>query len=204
MKLTAIATALVLGAAAANAANSSGADITTPERKKALHYIEETNRTLYDAVKNLSDAQWTFKPAPGRWSIAEVVEHMALIQDVVLGVLSKLPTAPAPPEDRDVAKLDAELIAKVTGRTEKFEAPPAARPSGRRTPAAAPDHFKESNSKIRAALETTHDLRAHAIPHPILPGPWDGYQWIIGVVAHTSRHTQQILEVKADGGFPTH
>jgi hypothetical protein len=33
-------------------------------------------------------------------------------------------------------------------------------------------------------------------------GPLDGYDWILAVAAHTARHTQQILEVKADPGFP--
>ena len=32
--------------------------------------------------------------------------------------------------------------------------------------------------------------------------PMDGYQWIIATAGHSDRHTQQILEVKADGGFP--
>jgi hypothetical protein len=30
----------------------------------------------------------------------------------------------------------------------------------------------------------------------------DGYQWILAVAAHSARHTQQILEVKADPKFP--
>jgi hypothetical protein len=31
----------------------------------------------------------------------------------------------------------------------------------------------------------------------------DGYQWVLTVAAHIERHTKQILEVKADAGFPS-
>jgi hypothetical protein len=30
----------------------------------------------------------------------------------------------------------------------------------------------------------------------------DGYQWILAAAARTERHTKQILEVKAEAGFP--
>jgi hypothetical protein len=45
------------------------------------------------------------------------------------------------------------------------------------------------------------DLRGHAAPHPAL-GVIDGYQWLLFLSAHCSRHTAQILEVKAAPGFP--
>ena len=32
---------------------------------------------ILDAIAGLSPAQWTFKPAPDRWSIAEVLEHLS-------------------------------------------------------------------------------------------------------------------------------
>jgi hypothetical protein len=30
----------------------------------------------------------------------------------------------------------------------------------------------------------------------------DGYQWVLGVAAHTERHTKQIREVQATAGYP--
>jgi uncharacterized damage-inducible protein DinB len=188
-------------ATSATGANIAPTDATPEERQKALDYIEKTNQGLLDAVRGLSAAQWNFKPAPDRWSVAEVLEHIALIEDVVIGILQKLPEAAPAPEGRDVARIDAEIFAKLADRTEKAKAPPVALPSGRWTPDAALAHFGETNRKIRTVLETTHDLRSHVINHPLF-GPWDGYQWIIGVTGHTDRHTRQILEVKADPGFP--
>jgi hypothetical protein len=97
--------------------------------------------------------------------------------------------------------MDAEIIANVADRSEKYKAPPQAIPAARWTPAEALAHYRDSNAKLRAAVETRHDLRAHVSAHPIF-GPWDGYQWILGAAGHTSRHTDQIFEIKATAGFP--
>ena len=48
-------------------------DITPSEKDKTSSYLADTRNALVDAVKGLSEAQWKFKPAPDRWSAAEVV-----------------------------------------------------------------------------------------------------------------------------------
>jgi hypothetical protein len=182
-------------------ATAFGQDITAAERDKAFRYLAETRKGVEDAVKGLTDAQWKYKPAPERWSVAEVVEHLAVIEDVIKTVFARYPEGPAPLVDRETPKFDAELVAKVTDRSTKFEAPPQARPAARWTPEGAVQHFLASREQTVELMRTTPGLRAHAVPHPVF-GPLDGYQWILAVAAHTARHTQQILEVKADAGFP--
>ena len=125
----------------------------------------------------------------------------ALIEDVVVGVLGRLPQGPAPAADWDAKRVDAMLLAKVPDRSTKYEAPPQARPAARWTPEEALEHFLTSRAKTAELLQTMTDLRAHVIPHPVF-GPMDGYQWVLAVAAHSARHTQQILEVKADPKFP--
>ena len=174
---------------------------TAAEREKAARYLTETRKGVEDAVKNLNEAQWRYKPAADRWSVAEIVEHLAVIEDVLKAVFAKLPDGPPPTADRDAAKFDAELVAKVTDRSKKFEAPPNARPAARWTPEGALDHFIASRAFTAGLLNNTPALRAHTFVHPVF-GPLDGYEWILAVAAHTARHTQQILEVKADPGFP--
>jgi hypothetical protein len=93
-------------------ASTAPQDATPEERQKALDYLADTNRGLFDSVRGLSDAQWSFKPAPDRWSIAEVVEHITVIQDVVSGILGNMNAAPLAPEGRDTARIDAEILTK--------------------------------------------------------------------------------------------
>ena len=176
-------------------------DLKTADREKAIRYLNETRKGVEDSVKGLSDAQWKYKPAANRWSIAEILEHLAVIEDVVKGVLVKLPEGPAPAAERETAKFDADLVAKITDRSEKFEAPPQARPAARWTPSGALEHFLASRAQGVEWIGRATGVRAHTVLHPVF-GPLDGYQWIMAVAAHSARHTQQILEVKADPGFP--
>jgi hypothetical protein len=183
------------------AATVTAQDPTPAERQKAQRYLTESRKGVEEAVKGLTDAQLKFKPAPDRWSIAEVVEHLAVIEDVLRGILGKLPQAPAPAADRNTKEVDAMILAKVPDRSTKLQAPEAAQPTGRWTPAATLEHFIASRAQTTALLNDTPGLRAHVIVHPYF-GPLDGYQWIIAAAAHTERHTKQILEVKADPNFP--
>ena len=197
--------AVVLGvlSLAAGAAGQPGAQSITPaEREHALTYLTETRDGVTAAMKGLSEAQLQFKPAADRWSVAEVVEHLALIEDFLhQGVLTKLPGAPAATAGWDAKKVDAMVLAKVPDRSTKFQAPELAVPTGRWTPAETLEHFLAGRAQTAAFLKSASDLRGHVVNHPVF-GAMDGYEWILAVAAHTDRHTKQILEVKADPGYP--
>src|SRR5208282_6516796 len=79
-------------------------DITAQERKKAIQYLKQTRAEVVDATKGLSQAQWNFKPAPDRWSIAEVAEHIAAAEDFLMdNVRTKVMSAP-PRDSKDDVK----------------------------------------------------------------------------------------------------
>jgi hypothetical protein len=52
-------------------------ELTQAERDRALQYLESTKTNVLEATRGLSEAQWNFKPAPDRWSVAQVMEHGA-------------------------------------------------------------------------------------------------------------------------------
>jgi hypothetical protein len=190
-----LATALLAGAA-------DGQSLTRAEKEQALQYLSESRSGVLDAVKGLSEAQWKFKPAPDRWSVAEVVEHLALIEDVVTqNILGNIAKAPAGSADRDSKQVDTMILTKVPDRSTKYQAPPSATPTGRWTHAEALEHFLGGRAQTIALFKSTPDLRQHVIDHPVF-GPLDGYEWVLAVAAHSARHTKQILEVKADPNFP--
>jgi hypothetical protein len=180
---------------------AAGPELTSPEREKALHYLEESRNELISATKGMSDAQWKFKPTPDRWSAQEVVEHLVLIENAVHGIVGKMAEAPVSPSDRDVEKMDMLILAKVPDRSEKVKAPPQAVPSGRWSAAETLQRFEKGRAETDTLLRSAPALRGHVIPHPVF-GPMDGYEWILATAAHCERHTKQILEVKADPHFP--
>jgi hypothetical protein len=63
-----------------------------------LHYLGQTHVGLVRAVDGLSEQQWQFSPAPGCWSIAQVVEHIVAAEEAILRRIApgRLPLAAAP------------------------------------------------------------------------------------------------------------
>jgi len=179
-----------------------GQNVTTAEREKGLRYLEETRIGVIEATKGLSEAQWKFKPAPDRWSIAEIVEHIALVEEIVIqNVCAQFANAPAGAAGRDPQPVDQLILAKVPDRSTKYQAPPPIRPTGRWTPNEALQHFLAARIETDAFLRSSQDLRGHVVNHPVF-GALDGCQWVLAAAGHAERHTKQILEVKGDPNFP--
>jgi len=195
----------VLAAAAISFAVSGTAraqDASAADKEKALALLESSKKGVLAATKGLSEAQWNFKPAPDKWSIAECMEHIAAAEDFIRGTVEQnVMKAPAAP-DRDIAKIDAGIVANVPDRSAKFQAPEPLKPTNRfGSPEAAIKHFVESRAKTEEFLKTTADLRGHAVDSPA-GGKWDAYQFILMIAAHSQRHTKQIEEVKSSTGYP--
>jgi hypothetical protein len=201
MKSVFLAIAMLLAA-------DSTQTLTQEERDHAVAELEGSKKAFLDATKGLSPAQWNFKPAPDRWSVAECSEHIALSEGFIFGLVSeKIMKAPPNPEKRDATKDKDELIVKMMqDRTHKATAPEPIDPSkhGIMSPEESVKLFLDGRARDIAYVKTTQDdLRDHLFDHPVPAiGTLDGYQWIMLISGHTRRHTLQILEVKADPNFP--
>ncbi|HSS97079.1 MAG TPA: DinB family protein [Terriglobales bacterium] len=176
---------------------------TQEEKDKAMKYLESTKQGVIDATKGLSAAQWNFKSAPDRWSVAEVMEHIAAAEDYIRGnITQNVMKAPARSEAEDVKKLDDTVVAKIPDRSHKAQAPEPLKPTNRfGSPEAALKHFLESRQETEAFLTSHNDLRDHATDSP-MGKKLDAYEWVLFLTAHSERHTKQMLEVKADPNFP--
>ena len=193
-----IALLLIIGAAAASAQ-----EVTAAEKDRALQYLESTKKGVLDATKGLSQAQWNFKPAPDRWSVAQVMEHIAASEDFIREglVKEKVMVSPSGPPGRDVTKIDEAVVAMVPDRTHKAQAPEPLVPTNRfGSPDGSVKHFVESRATTEQFLNTTTGLRDHVMDGPV--GKMDGYEFVLFIAAHCERHLKQINEVKADPNFP--
>jgi len=190
------------GVTLAAAGSVRAQDATPADKEKALVYLETSKKGVLAAVKGLSEAQWNFKPAPDKWSVAECMEHIAAAEDFIRGLVTeKVMAAPAAP-DRDTAKIDAGIMANVPDRTNKIQAPEPIRPTNRySSPEGSIKHFVESRATTEEFVKNTAYLRGHAIDGPA-GGKWDAYEWVLLIAAHSERHTKQIEEVKANPNFP--
>ena len=179
--------------------------LTAQEREAALKSFQTTRDNFLKSIAGLSQKQWTFKPAPDRWSVAEVAEHITVSESALSGLVQKqIMQSPATPQRRDEVKGKDEIVLeKVPDRNHKAQAPEFLRPTGRwATEAELTKAFEESRAANMDYIRTTNDdLRDHFFDHPVL-GTLDAYQWMLLISAHSARHTAQIEEVKADPNFP--
>ncbi len=203
--VSAVIFSLALTCAAQTATQAASATLTPEEREAALKQFETSRDNFLKSIAGLSEKQWTFKPAPDRWSVAEVAEHITVSESTLLGLVqNKLMQSPAAPEKREQVKgKDQLILERVPDRSHKAQAPEMLRPTGRwATEADLTKTFESSRKATMDYVRTTNDdLRDHFFDHPAL-GTLDGYQWLLLIATHSARHTKQIEEVKADPNFP--
>src|ERR1035438_4070589 len=90
----------------------------TADKERAMQYLESTKKNIVEATRGLSTAQWNFKAGPDRWSVAEVMEHIAAAEDLIRGMIIEKAMKGGPPEPgRDLKKIDDGVVAMITDRS---------------------------------------------------------------------------------------
>ncbi|MDX2060668.1 MAG: DinB family protein [Gemmatimonadales bacterium] len=174
-------------------------------RHELASLLRSSGKTFSDSFRDLDQTRFGFKPGPGRWSIAENVEHVIVSETGSVRLIrGKLLREPTPPEDLAAAADGwARVEARLSPGSGAVEAPDFVRPTGRwQTPAEMLEAFESSRAGLIEFIETTeHDLTRHAALHPRL-GMLDGWQWAYFIALHGLRHAAQIDAVKRDPGYP--
>lgn len=173
------------------------AGLTDLDRQRLLAHLEMTARWLEDEVAGLSEAQLHFRPAPGAWSIAQVLEHLAVVAPIYWNDLHA--SLKQPPRGRS-AMTDADVLWYGIDRTRREQAVPAERPSEEKPDASrAMAAYRTSHDRLRQYVKTTRaDLRNHIVERQ----GCDAYQWALLISTHDQRHVLQIREIKAHPEFP--
>ncbi|MBI2680963.1 MAG: DinB family protein [Candidatus Solibacter usitatus] len=178
--------------------------LTHDERERALSELHAGRKLLLDAVAGLSEAQWNFKPAPDRWSVAEVAEHITLAEDFLFNASQQILTSPATPEKKaEVQGKDELVLTKTLDRSRKGTAPEPLVPSHKwASHQEMIEQYKKSRDRAISYVASTQDeLRSHFYKHPAFD-LLDAYQWLLFMAVHSERHILQLKEVKADPNFP--
>jgi hypothetical protein len=184
--------------------------LQTADIDQALAYFAQTKKRIFDVASGLTDAQWQFKPAPDRWSIAENLEHMVTVEETILGpIRQQLAQAPPQLADRNSTEVDRIVLEKFPDRTVKAKAPEFLNPTGQCTLSDALERVTRNYRRVCEYVVSAHDLREHTVDAPplnyITNGAYttmDGYQWALGLAAHDERHIRQIAELQADPNYP--
>jgi len=171
----------------------------TEQLEHVVKILEDSQGELEHSLKGLDEEFCSAKPATGGWSIAEIVEHLAIIEDRVPRMLqAKLPALEPASDASNGHWKDAELVQQTQSNINKVDAPEALKPTG---------HYRSCREALTAfnglrqttlayAASAPPYLRGRLLPHPLF-GPLDGRQWLLALGAHTQRHVKQIEAIKA-------
>jgi hypothetical protein len=175
------------------------------ERAFLIEQMEMSKKAFLASISGLSEAQWTFKPAPNVWSVQECAEHIVLSETFLFDTSQSMLKSPAVPRpEKSNAEFDHQLAIGVQDRSHKATAPAPIDPVGKTagfTPASAAKAFTAKRNQNEEYVKTTSDdLRTHVAAGPA--GPMDAYQFLVLMATHTARHTEQIKEVQANPNYP--
>jgi len=176
----------------------TAAPMSDSDRQQLLDHLNRTKMVFADAIRDLSPEQANFKPAPDRWSVLQLAEHLTLAEDFLRGRAQEGLTKVA---DKPSATSDEAVLQGWGTRQNKVKAPPNLEPTGRwQTTAAVQKEFDLRRAKTIDFVRTTQDdLRGN-----VCCGGMSVYQQFLGLSAHVLRHVEQMNEVKADPNYPKH
>jgi hypothetical protein len=158
--------------------------------------LNADRRALRAAVDRVPASLRTVKPAPDRWSVAEVLEHLSIVErGALMRVRALIQEAPLVDVPAALTPIDRDFL---KNRTKRITAPDRIQPTGTMSVDAALAALESSREELMAVLGEAEgrDLSKVTQPHPAL-GPLDGYQWIAIIGGHEMRHSLQIEEIAA-------
>ena len=181
----------------------AAAPISQQDRDTLTRDLQATRTAFLNAIADVkTEAQWNYKPAPDRWSVAECAAHIIAAEQYFRDNIAAALKAPALPAAQQSTAGDAVIAKMGRDRSSKFQAPAALEPKGKVVPKAqAIKEFEATRAKTLDYVRTTRDpLREHGTGTP--PQVTTAYQLVLMLSGHTERHTAQLLEVKASSGYP--
>ena len=170
-----------------------------PRAREVYDYLVTARVHLDDSVRAVPAAARGTRRAPDRWSVAEVIEHLAQVNQGIAGLVEKRVATgregglgPDPESTSILWSLD---VARVLDRRERMEAPSRIQPTGGLTFDAAWEALGRADDALQGAVIAADGLALGTLsyPHRFL-GELNLYQWVAFAAAHEFRHAAQIRE----------
>jgi hypothetical protein len=157
---------------------------------------KEIRRRFIATMAAISEEEATIVPDGEKWSIRQIAEHLAMVDQGVARICQKLLS-----ESKITGKMSngsiaisppfQQLIKKIGD--EKVEAPERVQPTGNVSVSESIDRINDNQinfDSMRQELDT-YDLNEPKFPHPYF-GPISAVEWLVVAGGHELRHTKQI------------
>jgi len=167
--------------------------------EELLHYVDDQRAELFAAVDTVAPAQRHRRPRPEVWSVAEVLEHLTLVEKGVAHLIARRleKMKDTIPQETTTESLLSSLDQfALLDRDNYMEAPEFVRPRGTLSAEDAMLALAESRLALRAAVTAGDGFALGTVtaPHALL-GPLSLYQWILFIGQHECRHARQIRDI---------
>jgi hypothetical protein len=179
--------------------------MTAEERAKVIKWMKETEKEYLDRLEHVSPEQWNWRPAPFRWTVGEVAEHIMLTEARLFAAVEAALAAPVNPDWQARTKgKDAFIERALPNRGVRAQAPIEIRPTGKLSRDEVIRRYKELRARALAFAEKTDaPLKAHTVEHPFrVFNTLNAYDWLLYIPLHNERHNKQMAEVMAAPGYP--
>ncbi len=169
--------------------------LSLPHSMEILPLLDESRAFFVRTVSTVPETDATRRLTPEAWSIAGIVEHIVLAER---GLLSRFETAENSEASLCNPEREAQMATGLRNRSTKLPAPERAWPAGRfDSLAEALEQFSAARDKtIRFAREHEAELYHLRVTHPFF-GTVNGAELLMIIASHSSRHADQILEIRS-------
>lgn len=194
--------------------DSEGMWWTEDDQQLIISELNRTTNELKIEIENVTDDQWNFREDPTRWSIAEIVEHLEMQNQLHFREISVTSKAPQYLQFRSITEGNDAFFSKYSTDTTRSKAKwflePSAKFCVRGDGEAA--FYKARGELTQLIEETDVDLRKQFTFRVPVEGKdienikigqvRDLHQLLLTGIAHTDRHLLQIRRIKDHLQYP--
>ena len=167
-----------------------------------LPLLDNSRSVLEAAVDRVPESLRRTRPAHDRWSVAEVLEHLAKVNrffaERIATSIAEARSVGLGPEQHPRNPLSTDVVNKMKDRSERRQARDIVMPSGQVECADAWADLDRAREDVRAAVLAADGLALGTVTaeHRFF-GVLNVYQWVELTAEHECRHADQIREIAA-------
>jgi quinol monooxygenase YgiN len=171
-----------------------------PRIVEILEHLDRHRAALRAAVESVPVEARERRPVPSRWSVAEVLEHLAIVESQIASLIrTRIENARQTgvrAETETTSVLPSLEIDRLLDRSTRLVSGDAALPKGDLDAASAWAKLDDERAALRQAVLAADGLALGDLsaPHRRL-GSLNLYQWVIFLGGHEGRHALQIREI---------
>lgn len=176
-----------------------------PRTREILDFLDRCHGELKNAAAEVPPSFRKTRTAPDRWSVAEIVEHLGIVEarigKLLVPALNEAAADGGAPENETSSVHSMMDVSRILDRSQRITAGEASQPQAGLDLEDAWAKLEEHREELRQAVLAADGRALGAVirPHPRF-GDLNLYQWLLFTGGHEARHAAQVREIAAAAG----